>query len=365
MWGSPLGPAPAATVRFYLASSARRQRCRSSTDIGVLMGAWLVAAGCTGKVDSQTPNCTDRPEGVRRPVQDRRDGPAELRRVRQRLRRRPVLSERSVPVQLRSARVQRNLRRRRRHPLRRLQHDVLFGPGLQPERLSNELRRRRDAVLGRRLRRDDRRQRASLRRLQPLPGGRRVQRRRLRLLDRGPDAVRQRVCRYEDQRRQLRRLQPGVQRNLHERRLRDDDGDGRRGGGWHRHRRHGRHDDGRARRWRGSAPPVAAVGRAVGRGGQGPARPDDRARAVEPRRRSARTRSSATPRWASTRTSSSRSTSRLKTTCCPRSRSSITTLAPCTGTTAAAQRTCAHDVRADAWARRRSAARSTRPRSPT
>ena len=26
--------------------------------IGVLMGAWLVAAGCTGKVDSQTPNCT-------------------------------------------------------------------------------------------------------------------------------------------------------------------------------------------------------------------------------------------------------------------------------------------------------------------
>ena len=26
--------------------------------IGVLMGAWLVVAGCTGKVDSQTPNCT-------------------------------------------------------------------------------------------------------------------------------------------------------------------------------------------------------------------------------------------------------------------------------------------------------------------
>ena len=25
--------------------------------IGVLMGAWLVAAGCTGKVDGQTPNC--------------------------------------------------------------------------------------------------------------------------------------------------------------------------------------------------------------------------------------------------------------------------------------------------------------------
>ncbi len=26
--------------------------------IGVLMGAWLVAAGCTGKVEGQTPNCT-------------------------------------------------------------------------------------------------------------------------------------------------------------------------------------------------------------------------------------------------------------------------------------------------------------------
>ena len=96
--------------------------------------------------------------------------------------------------------------------------------GVQQQLLSVELRRRRDPVLGRRLRRHDE-QRAQLRRVRQRVSGRLgLQRRRVRLLRGRPDAVLERVRRHDDQQRALRRLQPGLQRHVHERRVRQHAG---------------------------------------------------------------------------------------------------------------------------------------------
>ena len=159
-----------------------------------------------------------RPDEVRVGLQGPDVGSAELRRVRQRVRHRADLPGGAVPVQRRTARLRRRLRRLRRHPLRRLLDDVRERAGLQRTTAVRRAAATGETdVRGRRcVERHE--QRAPLRRrAAPVPGRLGLQRRRLRLLGRGPDAVRERVRRRHDQQRSLRRLQPGLQRHVHER----------------------------------------------------------------------------------------------------------------------------------------------------
>ena len=115
--------------------------------------------------------------------------------------------------------------------------------------LPDELRRRRDRRARAAPASNADEQRAQLRRVrQRVSRGLGVQRRRLRLLGRGPDVVRQRVRRHDEQQRPLRRLQPGLQRHVHERRVRPHAG---------RHgaaaAQHPPHDQRRVRRLRAGA----------------------------------------------------------------------------------------------------------------
>ena len=86
---------------------------------------------------------------------------------------------------------------------------------------------------------------------------------------------------------------------------------------------------------------LAALGRAVGRRGQGSSHPHDGAGADRIAAVRRNTPSSAIRRWAWTRSSSSRCTRRRRTSCCPRSRLASRRSPRARGRPPAAQRTCA------------------------